>query len=113
ILLLVVPAVSAVVVAMLGHGRAQAIRLVSLAAVILDLILAAVLTIGFIDARDERPISQDKDRVATFRPEIVPGADFARDIHKTTWRFLSFGNLGAVQFYLGLDGLNIWLIVLT
>jgi NADH-quinone oxidoreductase subunit M len=147
ILLLAVPAVAAVVVALLGHGRAQAIRLVSLAAVVLDLLLAVALTIGFINARPSASEADDvealargladwrnqfhrnapdkrqpKDSraehnippkpIATFAPEIVPGAD-AKDPHKTTWHFLSFGNLGAVQFYLGLDGLNIWLLDLT
>src|SRR6516164_6826511 len=92
ILLLVVPAATAAAVALLGQSRAPIVRLVSLAAVVLDLVLAIVLTIGFVNARDEaQPI---KSYSSTFAPEVVPGAD-AKDPHKTTWHFLSFGNLGA------------------
>src|SRR5262249_21237742 len=35
------------------------------------------------------------------------------DPHRTTWNVLSFGGAGSVQFYVGLDGLNVWLVVLT
>jgi NADH-quinone oxidoreductase subunit M len=48
----------------------------------------------------------------TFQPEIVPGA--GQDAHTTTWDLLSLGSSGAsIQFFVGLDGLNVWLVVLT
>ena len=43
---------------------------------------------------------------------MVPGANSANP-HKTTWNLIDFGKLGAVQFYIGVDGINLWLIVLT
>src|SRR5207247_110995 len=52
----------------------------------------------------------------TFRPEFVPGSISTNpadpDCHTTTWNLLPLGP-GAIQFYIGLDGLNVWLVVLT
>jgi NADH-quinone oxidoreductase subunit M len=60
----------------------------------------------------------------TFRPRFVPGATVLSP-DKTTWNLIDFNlgrplstdkhapKLGAVQFYVGLDGLNVWLIALT
>src|SRR5262249_38670507 len=52
----------------------------------------------------------------TFQPEWVPGAAREGD-HTTTWTLLSLTRsreqAGEIQFFLGIDGLNIWLIVLT
>jgi NADH-quinone oxidoreductase subunit M len=105
--LLVVPAVAAVVVALLGRQRAEAVRWISLAATLACLLFAAVLAVGFADVERE-PAPK------TFAPEFVPGAasDEGAARHTTTWDFLSVGS-GTVQFYIGLDGLNLWLVVLT
>jgi NADH-quinone oxidoreductase subunit M len=111
--LLVVPGVAAVLVALLGSGRAQAIRWISLGATVLDLLCALVLAAGLMSLeREPLPGREELAATATFVPEFVPGAD-PNDVHKTTWHLLQFGDLAAVQFYIGLDGLNIWLIVLT
>jgi NADH-quinone oxidoreductase subunit M len=48
----------------------------------------------------------------TFQPEFVPGAS-SDDPHRTTWNMVTVGSAGAVQFFLGVDGINLWLIVLT
>src|SRR5580704_3504084 len=93
IAMLAIPVVTAVVVALLGPARGHCIRLASLGAVVVDLVLAVVLARGFIEARKESPPPESKIGTATFLPEIVPGAD-AKDPHKTTWRLLSFGKLG-------------------
>ena len=66
---------------------------------------------------------------ATFRPEFVAGDPGDRDpagnwipAHRTTWNLVSFGDAApdatpfkpaAIQFFVGLDGLNVWLVVLT
>src|SRR5262249_6622568 len=57
--------------------------------------------------------AQDNGRPlpASFRPEFVPGAS-PKNAHETTWNMLPLGS-GSAQFYIGVDGLNIWLVVLT
>src|SRR5207237_10826777 len=59
-------------------------------------------------------VTDGRDRgvaFTTFRPEIVPGAS-ANAPHAPTRTLVDLGK-GAIEFYVGLDGLNIWLIVLT
>src|SRR5205823_9813997 len=58
----------------------------------------------------------------TFQPVFVPGSPGHRggvaglaaedNPHETSWDMLHVGS-GVVQFYIGLDGLNVWLVVLT
>jgi NADH-quinone oxidoreductase subunit M len=109
ILLLVLPAAAAGVVALLGPRRGQAVRWVSFAASVATLLLAATLAFHLFDLeqRSERTLP----KTPTFRPEFVPGAA-AHNRHLTTWDLLPIGP-GMVQFYIGLDGLNVWLVVLT
>jgi NADH-quinone oxidoreductase subunit M len=119
--LLGIPALGAIVVALMGSGRVRAIRWVSLGATALTLILALILAGQFM-ALERNPPSDG------FQPEFVPGAvaDPANPHkkHQTTWHLLRFGNQGtrgdgqiklppAIQFYIGLDGINVWLVVLT
>ncbi|MCS7045204.1 MAG: NADH-quinone oxidoreductase subunit M [Gemmataceae bacterium] len=108
--LMVVPLAAALVAAVLGPRRAAWIRWWSLAATLTALALAVLVTAQFLAVRGVRPPGEHA--AATFRPELVPGADPARP-HATTWMLLDFGQRGAVQFYLGVDGLNVWLIDLT
>jgi NADH-quinone oxidoreductase subunit M len=121
--LLAVPSIAAVVVALLGPRRSNAIRWISLGAMLFNLLLAIVLAAGLVSLRS-RPADEKKTTastatgdasVPTFKPEIVPGAaeNTGGARHRTTWHLLDFGELGSVDFYLGLDGLNIWLVVLT
>jgi len=108
--LLAVPAVSAVVVAFLGKRLASAIRWISFGVTVFNLVVALVVMLNFLTL--SRAETQPENMVVTFRPEMVPGAD-PNDRHKTTWKLLDFGKLGAVQFFIGIDGINLWLIVLT
>jgi NADH-quinone oxidoreductase subunit M len=110
--LLAVPAGTAVVVAALGAARRDAVRWLSLAATLAGLLLAAAATISFLSLRADQPLTAPAGEVTTFRPELVPGST-ADTPHRTTWTILDFGRLGAVQFYLGLDGINVWLVGLT
>src|SRR5262245_60150680 len=96
ILLLAVPAAAAVAAALLGPRRLGAIRALSLAATLVTLAAAVVLAVGFVEIRDQRPLSvKDGGSVVTFRPEIVPGA--AEDdprlpaAHRTTWDLIEVG----------------------
>src|SRR5437762_255853 len=102
--LLAVPAAAAVVAALLGAGRGEVVRWVSLAATVVSLVLAVVVAAGFVNVRAEQgePLA---DRSPTFSPDLVPGAA-AGDPHRTTWNLVSVGSAGAVQFFIGLDGIN-------
>jgi NADH-quinone oxidoreductase subunit M len=102
--LLGIPAAAAVIAALLGPRRGEAIRWVSLAATVAGLVLAVVLAVNFCQL-------PERGRLDTFQPEWVPGAPAGE--HTTTWALLSFGSVADVRFYLGIDGLNLWLVVLT
>jgi NADH-quinone oxidoreductase subunit M len=117
VVLLLLPAVGAIVVAGLGQGRAPMARQISLGVTVADAALALVLAFAFLCGR-----TQTLDGT-TFHPEFVPGSTAAAP-HTTTWNLIDFNiardpnaknapKLGAIQFYIGLDGMNIWLIVLT
>jgi NADH-quinone oxidoreductase subunit M len=124
VLLLALPAVGAVVVALLGPRRLHAIRRISLAVAVADLVIAAVLAAGFAEIRAADPAKWARGEVPTFRPEIVPGAT-DKDRHRTTWDLVNIGAepgktvagqprpAEAVQFFIGLDGLSVWLVLLT
>jgi NADH-quinone oxidoreductase subunit M len=107
--LLGIPAAAAVVTALLGPRRGAAIRWVSLAATVAGLVLAVILAVNFVRL-------PERGRLTTFQPEWVPGAAHEGD-HTTTWTLLSLTRSpdqpGEVQFFLGIDGLNLWLVVLT
>jgi NADH-quinone oxidoreductase subunit M len=106
--MLVIPLIAAVVAGVLGPRQGPAIRAVSLAATLASLALALVLAVSLAGTRAGTAAPGPKD---TFLPEFVPGAN-ARDPHRTTWNLLALGP-GKVQFYVGLDGLNVWLALLT
>ena len=99
ILLLAVPVAAAAVVAVLGPERRPAVRVVSLCAVLFNLAMTILILIPAVP----RLQSRSTDGI-TFRPEfekIVPILPLGPDSNS------------AIQFYIGLDGLNIWLVVLT
>src|SRR5437773_11095963 len=112
--LLVIPTVAAIAAATPGQQRAGAVRWVSLGATLVNLILALALAISFAGPRLRAAPGANAPRsavlVPTFAPEVA-----------VTWDVLSFGRptaepdgkSSAIQFYVGCDGLNIWLIVLT
>jgi NADH-quinone oxidoreductase subunit M len=116
--MLVIPTVAAIAAAVLGQHRAGAVRWVSFGATAVNLLLALALAISFAAPR-LRPTAvgygTNPDSLQTFQPPIA-----------RHWDVLSFGAAGyagvpagqdakspAIQFYIGCDGLNVWLIVLT
>jgi NADH-quinone oxidoreductase subunit M len=107
VVMLVIPLAAAVVAGLLGPRRRDAIRWVSLAATLASLVLALILAVNFAD-RQARAAGEP--RPTTFQPEFVPGDP--GETHGTTWNMLPIGG-SAIQFYVGIDGLNVWLIVLT
>jgi NADH-quinone oxidoreductase subunit M len=119
--LLAIPLAAAVVVAALGPQRRHVVRWVALGAVMVNLVLTAAAV--FTAMKPLRALATEQQ---TFRPLYVPGDPGARsgdqtiDSHTTTWDLLVIGagsppnrRPAAIQFFIGLDGLNIWLIALT
>jgi NADH-quinone oxidoreductase subunit M len=92
-----------------GHG----VRLLALAGTVITLVLAAVLAFHYATT----PELQQRSAAGGFEPQLVPGAS-PNNPHATTWNVLTLGGWGgsrapAIQFYLGIDGLNVWLVLLT
>jgi NADH-quinone oxidoreductase subunit M len=126
VVMLALPAAAAVVAALLGPRRGQAVRWLSLAAVVVNLGLGVVVIVGFVSL--ERDAAPEVPAAATFRPEIVPGAEPSRP-NATTWTLIELRTetpaqpaakgkarppeAGGIQFFIGLDGLNVWLVALT
>jgi NADH-quinone oxidoreductase subunit M len=112
LLLLILPLVGAVAAALLGARRPDAVRWVSLAATVFTLAAAVIVAAGYMNL----PVHS---HAATFQPEFVPGSPVVHpdtkkeDAHATTWNLLALRQGTAVQFYIGVDGLNLWLVVLT
>ena len=104
ILMIAIPVVAAAVVASLGKNRLHLVRTISLSAVVVNLLFAILIAVGFVSLGTE-------NTGTTFAPSIVPGA--LDNASGTSWKMLDFGEQGGVDFYLGVDGLNVWLIVLT
>jgi NADH-quinone oxidoreductase subunit M len=103
LLLLALPLVTAIGVAVLGPGRASAVRWISLASVLLSLLLATIISIQF----------------AIPRVQEMPSGTTMRTFHsdwikfKTREPLLPLSANSAIEFYIGIDGLNVWLILLT
>ncbi len=124
LIILGLPAVAAIVVASLGSRNRTWVRWVSLAAVLVDLTLTGIVVaraVPILNARHaEIPAIMRTQGINTFEPIWVPGdVDPSHPTHQTTWDVFevplsgSNGSTSAIQFYVGLDGLNIWLVALT
>src|SRR5437588_354887 len=74
VLMLALPGAGAIAVALCGAGRAPLVRQISLAVTVVDLLLAMIVTVGFLSTRADPP-AQAAD---TFHPAIVPGDPRAR-----------------------------------
>jgi NADH-quinone oxidoreductase subunit M len=115
--LLALPLAAAIVVALLGPRRKEAVRWISLAATCTSLFLALLLAWRFMNLPRQAP---DHSQHPTFQPVFVPGSpgivrNFQGEVsdpYATSWDMMTLGR-GAIQFYIGLDGLNLWLVVLT
>lgn len=113
--LVVVPLGAAVIVAVSG----RAARRVAMNLAFLQLGLTIVLVAGTISTLSSRtPLSAEA--TPQFRPEFVPGA-LTNAADRTGWTLMSLsatpspaGAAGPrIQFFLGVDGLNIWLVALS
>jgi NADH-quinone oxidoreductase subunit M len=103
IFLLIVPVAAALVVALLGPNRPELVRRFSFCAALVTFVISALLVVFF--------LITERIGAETFQPVFVPGATLTHP-YETNWGMLALGS-GVVQFYIGIDGLNIWLVVLT
>lgn len=130
-LLIGLPLMSAIVLPILGRTLASA-RQSALAAALVQLFVTALIVVAAYDPLVNRQAAKDTasqgEHNRVFIPEFVPGdpgvdqrskdGKIARvDAHTTTWDIapLSKDNpkISGIQFFIGLDGLNVWLIALT
>ncbi|MFO0876668.1 MAG: NADH-quinone oxidoreductase subunit M [Gemmataceae bacterium] len=110
--LLTLPLISAIVVWCLGPNRGPAIRGISFVSSLIVMALAAILVVRYLSLERKALEVLPRSGIATFVPEFVPGS--TEDLpHATTWNLLPVGKDGHIQFFLGVDGLNLWLIALT
>jgi NADH-quinone oxidoreductase subunit M len=133
LLLVLLPMAAALVFPFLGRFARRA----ALYTAIAHLIAAMVVVFGMVIVLHERGSQARQGRDVNyqqFRPEFVPGDpgipghDVDGSTHRTRWTLLSLSDLPVydpnlqstryypgphVQFFLGVDGLNIWLVVLA
>src|SRR5437870_8853995 len=98
-ILLVIPIAASILAAVLGPRQIIAIRWISLGATAACALLALILAVCLL----ARPAggTAEADAVPSFAPSYVTRAPL-----------LPLGP-GTVEFFIGLDGLNVWLVVLT
>ncbi len=104
-LILVVPLIGAVIAALCGRGGAASARWVALASVMINLALTVALMLPAITRLSARTPAPTDAEALSFAPNDVTRIDL-----------LPVGTdsrPAAIQFYVGIDGLNLWLIVLT
>lgn len=115
LLVLAVPLGFAVLVALTGKASHRVAPLLAL----LHLGLTAGLCVlAAHDLLDRGPILENDKRIG-FQPLYVPGSADSGRMDATTWNLFTLAppamNLppAAIQFYVGIDGLNLWLVALT
>ncbi len=112
LLLLALPLTTAIAVALLGPGRAQIVRWVSLVSTLASLLLALIITIQFAIPRVHQapPVINAKDPL-TFHSDWIK---FTTRVNLLPLYTTPEGAVdSAIQFYVGIDGLNVWLVLLT
>jgi NADH-quinone oxidoreductase subunit M len=121
LVLLGLPVLAGVAAAALGPRRAPAVRWLALAVTLAELALAIALTCHVAPRLRAAPTQFTAGEHPSFLPELVPGdPGIDPPEHRTTWDLLPIGvpaaegaRRPAVQFFVGLDGLNLGLVVLT
>jgi len=109
ILLLVLPLVGAVLAALLGTKRADAVRWTALATTLATLAVAVVVTLTWVNDRAAGTVPMPTSGLEKgFAPAYETRFDLV-----TLRAAVGEGKPSTIQFYVGLDGLNVWLILLT
>jgi len=109
IVLLFLPLVGAIVVASLGSKRADAVRWVTLGITVAGLALAIFATVMWATDREAGRIPAPEK---TYSPAYVTQFDLLK-LRDTATIGTKESPVVAIQFYTGLDGMNVWLILLT
>jgi NADH-quinone oxidoreductase subunit M len=111
ILLLVLPLATIIVVALLGPGRACAVRWVSLASTLASLLFAIIIAIEFAIPRILESPAVNPREPLTFQTDWIK---FTTRVNLLPLHTAADGTVdSAIQFYVGIDGLNVWLVLLT
>jgi NADH-quinone oxidoreductase subunit M len=98
--LLALPLLTAVLVAVRGPNNGPSIRWLSLASTVASLVLAVIITAHFMS----EPRPTPSEGLPTFQPD-------AQTVVQTT--VVPLQGRSGIQFYVGIDGLNVWLVLLT
>jgi NADH-quinone oxidoreductase subunit M len=96
-----VPLLGAIIAAVLGPSRGPAVRWTALVTTLVTLVIVGLYTIKFASA----PHPEDAPVSKTFHPEMT-----------TIWNVLPLNtseNAPSIQFFVGIDGLNVWLVALV
>jgi NADH-quinone oxidoreductase subunit M len=106
ILLLIVPLAAGIGAALLGPRRVPLLRWLSLSATVVTLALAVVVAVNFAALRESEDsgASRNPPTIPTFHPQFVTQNEVLR---------FGSGEGEAIHFFVGVDGLNVWLVVLT
>lgn len=108
--LLALPLSAAVLVAALGPRQGAVIHWLSLASTVGSLVFASILTAELASTSMRAKAAGDEPLPTTFQPRFVTKVDLL----VLGPSFPAEGKEApAIQFYVGLDGLNVWLVVLT
>jgi NADH-quinone oxidoreductase subunit M len=105
VLLLALPLASAVLAALLGPRQRVAVRWVALLSTLASLACAAVIAWAFAAAEREVP----DQGTLTFHP--LDTMEVRQDL-VPLWTAPD-GKTSSIQFYIGIDGINVWLVALT
>jgi NADH-quinone oxidoreductase subunit M len=116
---LAVPAVAAVAAAALGPRRGHLIRPLALTATLLTLLLVAVVTVRFAWEVSQDATTSPVPLSSTFHPRLTTQINLVllqiggeRGVY-TAGTSPAARQESAIQFYVGVDGLNVWLVALT
>src|SRR3954451_13956784 len=107
--LIAIPLLSAIVVAALGPRRADAVRWVSFGSTLLSLLLAVMITCVFADDR----LSGKTHTAKHFDPHMATSVDLLQLEKPSSNTDRNAPPPAAIRFFVGIDGLNIWLVLLT
>src|SRR5262245_38089506 len=103
VLLIVIPLLSAIIVAALGQQRPHEVRWTSLGSTLLSFVLAVVVTLDYAGSRYEKTTTLTKFDPAYQTNFVIVTLEQGSEEKEP----------GAIRFHIGLDGLSIWLVALT
>jgi NADH-quinone oxidoreductase subunit M len=101
LVLLAVPLITAAVVAGAGPRQGPAVRGLSMASTLISLVFAVIATTDFASARAGASLGDTFEPKLEYRRLLVPLGTNAD------------GTAAGIQFFVGVDGLNVWLVLLT